>query len=53
MTAVNGFGSGQAEEATGLVGDFAEVGQSASFTDEIEEIAMLAGRRVRLMFNCT
>ena len=42
------FGSGrrQAEKAPGLIGDIAKVGEAAAFADDIEQIAMIAGRGV-------
>jgi hypothetical protein len=46
-------GSWQAEKAPCFVGDVGEFGQAAAFADDVEQIAMLAGRRVGLMFNCT
>ena len=47
------FGVRQAEERARLVGDVLEIGQAAAFADHVEQVAMLAGGRVRLMFNCT
>jgi hypothetical protein len=41
------------EKGTGLVSDVLEVDEPAALADDIEEIAMLAGRGVGLMFNCT
>ena len=38
--------AGQAQEASRLVGDVAEVEKAAAFADDVEEIAMLAGRGV-------
>jgi hypothetical protein len=45
--------SRQAEKVPGLVGDVAEIGKAAARADDIEEVAVIAGRRVGLMFNCT
>ena len=47
------FGARQAEERTRLIGDILEVDQAAAFADDVEQVAMLAGGRVCLMFNCT
>ena len=41
------------EKAPGLVGDVVEVDKAAALTDNVQEIAMIAGGRVGLMFNCT
>jgi hypothetical protein len=30
-----------------------EIGQAAAFSDDVEQVAVLAGCRVGLMFNCT
>ena len=38
--------SRQAEKVPGLVGDVAEIDKAAALADDIEEIAMIAGRRV-------
>ena len=38
--------SGQAEKVPGLVGDVAEIGKAAALADDIEEVAVIAGRRV-------
>jgi hypothetical protein len=46
-------GSWNAEKAPCFIGDIGKVGKAAAFADDVEQIAMLAGRRVRLMFNCT
>ncbi len=40
------LGSWQAEKAPGFIGDVGEIGEAAAFADDIEQIAMLAGRRV-------
>ncbi len=40
-------GSRQAEKAPCFIGDVGEIGEAAAFTDDVEQIAMLAGRRVR------
>jgi len=37
----------------GLIGDVAEFDQAAALADDIEKVAVIARRRVRLMFNCT
>jgi len=37
----------------GLIGDVAEFDQAAALADDIEKVAVIAGRRVGLMFNCT
>ena len=47
------LGSWQAQEASCLLHDIAEINQPAAFPDHVEQITMLAGRRVGLMFNCT
>jgi hypothetical protein len=39
----------QAEEVPGLVGDVLEVDQAAAFTNDVEQVAMLAGGGVGLM----
>ena len=36
----------QAEKAQCFIGDFGEFGEAAAFADDIEQIAMFAGRRV-------
>jgi hypothetical protein len=41
------------EKAPGFVGDVVEVDQGTAFADDVEEIAVVAGRRIGLMFNCT
>ena len=43
------LGSWHGEKAPGLVGDVAEVDKAAALTDDVQEIAMIAGRRVGLM----
>ncbi len=40
-------GSWQAEKAPCFIDDVGEFGEAAAFTDDVEQIAMLAGRRVR------
>ena len=40
-------GSWQAEKAPCFIGDVGEIGEAAAFADDVEQIAMLAGRRVR------
>jgi hypothetical protein len=45
--------SRQAEEAPGLNGDVVEIDKAAARADDVEQIAMLAGGGVGLMFNCT
>jgi hypothetical protein len=47
------FVAGQFQEASCLLGDLAEIAQAPAFADDIEEIAVLAGRGICLMFNCT
>ena len=42
-----------AEKGPGLVGDVLEVDEATGLADDVEKIAMLAGRGVGLMFNCT
>jgi hypothetical protein len=37
------------EKAPGLVGDVVEVDKAAALADDVEEIAVVAGRRVGLM----
>ena len=39
--------SWQAEKAPCFIGDVGEIGDAAAFADDVEQIAMLAGRRVR------
>ncbi len=39
--------SRQAEKAPCLIGDVGEIGEAAAFADDVEQIAMFAGRRVR------
>ena len=48
-----GFGSRQAQESSRLFSDIVEIDQAATFPDYVEQIAVLAGRGIRLMFNCT
>jgi hypothetical protein len=43
----------QAEKGPRLVGDVLEVDQPAALPDNVEQVAMLAGGGVGLMFNCT
>ena len=38
--------SRQAEKVPGLVGDVAEIGKAAALADDIEEVAVIAGRSV-------
>ena len=38
--------SWQAEKVPGLIGDVAEIGKAAALADDIEEVAVIAGRRV-------
>ena len=40
-------GSWQAEKAPCFVGDVGEFGQAAAFADDVEQIAMFPGRRIR------
>jgi hypothetical protein len=47
------FRSGQFQETPRLLGDLAEVTKVQAFANDVEEIAMLAGRGIGLMFNCT
>jgi hypothetical protein len=44
---------GQLQKAPRLLGDLAEATKPKAFADDVEEIAMLAGRGIGLMFNCT
>jgi hypothetical protein len=46
-------GARQAEEGSRLVEDVAQAIEATVERDEVEEIAMLAGGGVGLMFNCT
>jgi hypothetical protein len=39
--------SWQAEKAPCFIGDVGEIGEAAAFADDVEQIAMLAGRCVR------
>ena len=39
--------SRQAEKAPCFIGNVGEIGEAAAFADDVEQIAMLAGRRVR------
>jgi len=41
------------EKAPGFVGDVVEVDKATAFADDVEEITVVAGRRIGLMFNCT
>ena len=43
----------QGEKGTRLVHGLAKPVQVLGLADEVEQIAMLAGRGIRLMFNCT
>ena len=45
--------SGQAEEPPGLVQGGADPVQAAGGGDEVEQVAVLKGGRIGLMFNCT
>ena len=40
-------GSWKAEKASCFIGNFGEFGETTAFSDDVEQIAMLAGRRVR------
>ncbi len=40
------FGFWQTQKAPCFVGDVGEIGDAAAFTDDVEQIAMLPGRRV-------
>jgi hypothetical protein len=48
-----GLGARQAQEPARFVGNVAEVDEAAGLADDVEQIAMLAGGGVGLMFNCT
>jgi len=43
----------QTEESPRLVGDVLEVDKTAALANDVEQVAVLAGGRVGLMFNCT
>ncbi|MFG1404301.1 hypothetical protein [Xanthobacter sediminis] len=43
----------QSEEGLGLLGHVPEVDEVHGFANDIEDVAMLAGGGVGLMFNCT
>ena len=43
----------QAEKAPCFIGDVGEIGEAAAFADDVEQIAMLAGRRVGPFSGCT
>jgi len=45
--------SRKAEKVPSLIGDVAEIGKATALADDIEEVAVIASRRVGLMFNCT
>ena len=47
------FRARQLQKSPRFVGDLAEVAKPKTLSDNVEEIAMLAGCRVGLMFNCT
>jgi len=47
------FSTRQVQEAPRFVRDFAEVPNPKAFLDDVEQIAVLGGRSVGLMFNCT
>ena len=47
------FDAWQAKEAAGFVGDIVEVDEAAAVANDVQQIAMLAGGGVGLMFNCT
>jgi hypothetical protein len=48
-----GLRTWQGEEATRLAHGITQGAESAAQTDEVEEIAVLTGRGIGLMFNCT
>ena len=43
----------QAQKAAGFVGDIVEVDEAAALANDVQQIAMLAGGGVALMFKCT
>jgi hypothetical protein len=43
----------QAQEAASFIGDVVEIDETAALANDVEEIAMLSGGCVGLMFNCT
>ena len=43
----------QAQKPASFVGDIAEVQETAALPNDVQQIAMLAGGGVGLMFNCT
>ena len=43
--------SRQAEKVPGLSGDGAEIGKATALADDIEKVAVIARRRVKLMFS--
>jgi len=43
----------QAEKTPGFLGDIVEFDEAASLADDVEEIAVLTGGGIGLMFNCT
>jgi hypothetical protein len=47
------FGTRQLQETPCFPRDLAEVAKPKAFPDDVEQIAVLGGRGVGLMFNCT
>jgi hypothetical protein len=47
------IGPWQAEKASCFVGDIAEIEKAAALADDVEQVTMLAGGGIGLMFNCT
>ena len=43
--------SRQAEKVAGLIGDVAEFNKATALADDIQQVAVIAGRRVGLMFS--
>jgi hypothetical protein len=47
------FDARQAQKSAGFVGDIVEVDETATLANDVQQITMLAGGGIGLMFNCT
>ena len=41
------------QKPPGFIDDVVETDQTAGFADDVKQIAIFTGRRIRIMFNCT